>query len=118
MAINVGYEILLGADVSADNKAALTSRVIQVLQQETLSIAYAATYSAGAASTNQATITIGSSVDFGIRVIMDSAVVGTKKVAMLLQRLLSVLSSEVITLSHAAAYAEGSRAYNLTITVT
>ncbi|MBA7478996.1 hypothetical protein ES707_14427 [subsurface metagenome] len=118
MAINVGYEILIGAAVSDDKKADLTSRVLQVLQSETLSVAYATTYDGGAGSTNQASIAIGTSEDLGIRIIMDSAVVGTKKVADILQRLISVLLSETVVLSHAVAYAAGSRAYNMTITVT
>ena len=118
MAINVVYEILIGAAVSDDKKADLTSRVLQVLQTETLSVTYAATYSAGTTSKNEATITNGASVDYGIRIIMDSAVVGTKKVADLLQRLIAVLLTETIVLSHAVSYVAGDRAYNVTITVT
>jgi len=119
MAINVGYEILIGSAVSADKKAQLTNRVMQILQPGTLSIAYAATYDGGSSSTNQATITVGGdSADFGIRVIMDSAVVGDKVVAALLQRLIAVLITETIALTHAAAYAAGTRVYNLVITVT
>lgn len=118
MAINVGYEILIGTAISADKKADLTSRILQVLQSETLSIAYATTYAAGTGSTNQATITNGATPNFGIRVIMDSAVVGDKVVAALLQRLIAVLLTETIVLTHAAAYAAGTRAYNLVITVT
>ena len=118
MAIDVGYEILIGSAISADKKADLTSRIEQVLQSETLSIAYATTYAAGSDSTNQATITNGDTPNFGIRIIMDSAVVGDKVVAALLQRLIAILLTETIALTHAAAYAAGSRAYNLVITVT
>ena len=114
----IGYEILIGTAVADDKKADLTSRVLQVLQSETLSIAYATTYATGTGTTNQATITNGASVDFGIRIIMDSVGVGTNKVADILQRLISVLLTETIVLSHAVAYAAGTRSYNMTITVT
>ena len=119
MAVDIGYEILIATAVSADKKADLVSRVMQVLQTETLSVAYATTYAAGSGSTNQASIAVGgASPNLGIRVIMDKTVVGTKKVADLLQRLISVLLTETIVLTHAAAYAAGTRAYNVTITVT
>jgi len=119
MAINTGYEILIAAAVSADKKAELVTRIEQVLQAETLSVAYDTTYATGSGSTNQASIAVGgASPNVGIRVIMDKAVVGDKKVADLLQRLIAVLLTETIILTHAAAYAAGSRAYNVTITVT
>ena len=118
MSINTGYEVLIGSGVSDDKKADLTSRVLQVLQMETLSIAHTAAYDAGTTSKNEASITTGASVDYGIRIIMDSAVVGTNKVADILQRLISVLLTETIVLSHAVSYVAGDRAYNITITVT
>ncbi len=118
MAIDIGFEILNGAAISADKKADITSRVLQVLQSETLSLVYAATYATGTTSTNQATLTNGASVNHGIRVIMDKAVVGDKKVADILQRLIAVLLSESIALTNAAAYLDGDRVYNLEITVT
>lgn len=117
MAVNTGYEVLIGTDISADKKAEITSRVLQVIQPKTLSIVYAATYAAGTGSTNQATIAIGTTTDFGIRLIMDSAVVGATYVAELLGYLIAILVSETITLSHAAAYAVGSRVYNITVTI-
>ena len=119
MAINTGYEILIATAVSADKKAELVSRIMQVLQTETLSVAYATTYAAGSGSTNQASIAVGgASPNLGIRIIMDSAVVGDKLVAALLQRIIAVLLTETIALTHAAAYVAGTRAYNMTITVT
>jgi len=119
MAINTGYEVLVDSTVSADNKAGITHRILQVLDAQTLSVAYATTYSAGSGSTNQASIAVdGASPDFGIRVIMDSAVVGTNTVARILKQLIQVLETNTIVLSHAASYAAGSRAYNITITVT
>jgi len=119
MAVNVGYEILVDSSVTDDKKAEIVRRIIQVLEPQTLSIAYVTTYAGGSGSTNQASVTVGgASPDLGIRVIMDSAVVGTGVVAKLLRQLIQALESETITISHAVAYAAGSRAYNLTITVT
>lgn len=119
MAINVGYEILVSSSVSADTKAEIVRKVIQILEYKTLSIAYATTYAAGSSSTNQATITYGGgSANFGIRVTMDSAVVGTDVVPDLLSKLLQILAVGTLTISHAAAYTAGSRTYNLVITVT
>lgn len=119
MAINVGYEVLVDAAVSADKKAELTSRIMQVIQSESLSVAYATTYVTGSNSKNEASISVGgTSPDHGIRVIMDSAVVGTNKVAAILQRLIAILLTETIVLSHAVSYVAGSRVYNITVTVT
>jgi len=119
MAVNVGYEVLVDSSVSADKKAEIMRKIIQVLEYRTLSVAYATTYSAGSSSTNQASIAVsGSSPDYGIRVIMDSAVVGTGVVATLLRKLIQAMESETITLSHAASYTAGDRTYNLTVTVT
>ena len=118
MAVNIGYEILVATAVSAGKKAEIIGRVSQLLQSRTLSIAYAATYSAGTGDALQATISIGSSPDFGILLLMDSAVVGTTFVASLLSQLISVLLAETIVLSHASGYTDGSRTYNVTITIT
>jgi len=119
MAVNVGYEILIDSGVSADNQAGITRKIIQILEPQTLSVAYATTYAAGSGSTNQATITVGgATAGFAIRIIMDSAVVGTGVVPKLLRQLIQILESETITIAHAAAYAAGTRTYNLTITVT
>lgn len=119
MSINVGYEVLVDASVTADKKAELARKIIQVLEPQTLSLVYAATYAANADSHNQATIAVGgASPDFGIRAIMDSAVVGTGVVAKLLRQLIQTLEAETITIAHAADYAAGSEVYNITITIT
>ncbi len=119
MATNTGYEILIGGNVSADKKADLITRVLQVLQSESLSVTHATTYAGNSTSRNEATITVGTgAVDAGIRITMDSAVVGTNKVADLLQRLIAVLLTETIVLSHVVSYVAGDRVYNMTIAVT
>ena len=118
MATNVGYEILVDSSVSADNKAEILKRTLQVLSRKTLSITYAATYSAGTTSANQVGIEVtGASEDYGIRITMDSAVVGTNEVATILRQLIQVHEMETVTLVHAAAYTAGDRAYNVTIAV-
>src|SRR4030042_1107987 len=118
MATNVGYEILVDTSISADKKAEIIRTTVQVLEDKTLSITYNTTYSAGTSSTNQATITIGgSSADFGIRVTMDSAVIGTGIVPQILRRLIQVFEAETITISHTASYTAGSRTYNLVIAI-
>lgn len=120
MAINVSTEILVGGNIATHKKTAeIPRRILQALEHKTLSIAYAATYSGGSNSTNQVTLTIGSgTVDFGIRVILDSAAVGTDEVSNIHRILEQVLDSETLTISNASSYTAGSRAYNLVITVT
>lgn len=119
MAINVGYEILFDASNTADKKADLTARVLQALRPETLSDALTTTYAAGTTSANQATLAVGgASPDYAIRVIMDSAVVTSKKAAKILARLINVVAPETFTIAHAASYTAGDRAYNHVITVT
>lgn len=119
MAINVGYEILVDSSVSADTKADIAKNVIAALSSETLSIAYATTYAVGTSTTNQASFAVGgASPNMGIRVIMDSAVVGTNVVARILKRMINLLDGQTIVLSHAVSYVAGTRTYNLTVTVT
>ena len=58
MAVNYGIEVLVDSTVSADKKAEITRRLIQVLESQTLSIAYAAAWAAGTTSVNQQTLTV------------------------------------------------------------
>lgn len=117
MATNVGYEILVDSSVGADKWSEIIQRVEQVLSRHTRTTTTPnATYAAGASSTNQATITVGgATTDRGIRITCDSAVVGTDTVPEILRRLVQTLESETLTIAHAAAYAAGSRAYNVLI---
>jgi hypothetical protein len=119
VAVDYGVEILVGATPSDDKKADIVRRVLQSIDAHTLSIVYAASYSAGSSSTNEVTLTVtGGTVDFGIRVLVDESAFGTGKLAPLVRALIQALESESPTISHAAAYASGDRAYNLVITVT
>ena len=120
MAITNGYEILVGANVATHKKTAeIPRRILQVIEHRTLSVAYAASYSAGGSSTNQLTLTVGTgTVDFGIRIIFDSAVIGADKVSEILRIVSQVLDSEDLVTTHASSYTAGSRTYNLVITLT
>ncbi len=118
MATNTGYEILVGSSISADKHAEIISTILQVIPPKTRTVTFAQTYAAGTTSVNQATLSIGTTVDLGIRLIMDSAVVGTAYVATLLGSLLDSLSSQGVTLTFAASYTAGNRTYNITISIT
>jgi len=118
MAIDTGYEILVGSSISADKHAAIVATVLQIIPPKSRSLVYVATYSAGSTSVNQATLSIGTTVDLGIRLLMDSAVVGVAYVASLLSNLLAALAGEGVTLTNAASYTAGDRAYNLKVTIT
>ena len=120
MAINVGYEVLFDSSTSAKDKSELTAQIIQALPSDrTLTTTYATTYAAGSGSTNQASLAVnGSSPDHGVRILMDSAVVGNDVVLQILALILRLFFNETVTLSHAAAYAAGTRTYNVTITIT
>ncbi len=119
MAVNTGYEILLDTTTTADKRAEIVRRVLQALEHKTLSMTNTAAYSAGSTSTNQATITVGgATAAYAIRVIFDSAVIGTDEVSDILRILSQVLDSETLTIAYAASYTAGDRAYNHTITVT
>ena len=120
MAINVGYEILLDSTLGADKWSEIIARVITALGRNTRTFTTpASAYSAGSGSTNQATITVGgATTDRAIRVVMDSAVVGTDVVPEILRKIVQALESETLTIAHATSYAAGSRAYQILITLT
>lgn len=120
MAITHGFEILVASSVTADKKAEITEAVIGVLRHRTLSFTtLTTTYVAGSTSVNQVGIEVGgASEDFGIRVIMDSAVVSNKEVLRILAALIKVLEAETIVPVFAATYTAGDRTYNMVITVT
>lgn len=57
MAVDFGIRVEIDSTVSADKKAELVRRVIQVLEDQTLSIVYAASYLDGT-GTDQLTINV------------------------------------------------------------
>ena len=118
MAINYGVEILVDTTVSADKKATLVRRIIQLLESESLSIA-TGSWATGDGQKCQSALTVGgATTNFGISVIMDSAVVGTGKLPTILRRLIQGLESETLTIAHLAAYnGAGTRTYDITITL-
>lgn len=119
MAITHGFEVLVDSSVSADAKSDILDAVLRVLRGYTLSLVYAATYAAGTTSVNQVGIEIsGTSEDYGIRVVMDSAVVSNAAVLKILAGLINVLRARTIVPVFAATYTAGDRTYNVTVTVT
>jgi len=118
MAVDYGLEVLIDSSVTTTNKAKIVRKILLALEPNTLSVAYATTYTAGAGSTNEVTLTVGgASPDFGIRIIIDETAYSTDKLPNLVQKILRTLAQETLTIAHAAAYAAGTRAYNLVITV-
>ena len=123
MAVNNGFEILVDDGESADTKASILRRVLRALENHTMSCVFAATYSAGSTSANESTLNVGTeqtsfSADFGIRVIWDTAVIGTDTTPEVERDLIREFESDTISIAHAASYAAGDRAYNVTITIT
>jgi len=121
MAVDYGIEILIDVTISgvADKYADILQRILRTLASDTLSVTYAASYSAGSGSTNEITITVGGTgtVGFGIRIIVDETAYTPAKMLALELRVLRALSSEATTVAHAAGYTAGDRAYQATITV-
>ena len=117
MAVDTGIEILVDSDESADKKSEVLRRVLQVLDRYTCTITYAATYSAGSTSKNLVSIEVGGTgEDYGIRVIMDDAVITDYPTV--LANLIKCLENETLTLTaNATAYTAGDRAYNVSITL-
>uniref|UniRef100_A0A6M3K352 Uncharacterized protein n=1 Tax=viral metagenome TaxID=1070528 RepID=A0A6M3K352_9ZZZZ len=118
MATDTGYQVIVGSSISADNRAGILKSVLEVVPPKTRTVTFATTYAAGTTSVNQATLTIGTTATLGIRLIMDSAVVGTAYVASLLRALLQALAPYGVVLTNAASYTAGDRTYNVTITIT
>ena len=121
MAVNYGVEVLVDSSVSADKHTDLVRKILHVLQQYTRTTTYAATYAAGTTSKNQETITVGgASPDLGIRVIWDTAVIGTDETLRISPKIRAVTKPETETIAHSSsgAYVAGDRTYNLVITLT
>ena len=118
MAVDTGFEILVDTGQSADKKSEVLRRVLQVLDRYTCTLTYATTYSAGSTSTNGVSIEVGgTSENYGIRVIMDDAVITDYPTV--LANLIKCLENETLTLTYnSTAYTAGDRAYNVVITLT
>ena len=118
MAINYSIAINVYDSVSADKQATLVRRILQVLESQTLSIEYHNAYDAGLNSTSQISFEIGSgSINFAIRVIFDTDVIGSRHSG-IVRRIFQVLEGEPPTaIYHAESYNQGTRVYNLVITL-
>mgnify|MGYP001611007481 FL=1 len=121
MAINYSVEILVDSSVSADKRTELVRKILHVLQGYTRTTTYAATYAAGTTSKNQDTITVGgASPDLGIRVVFDTAAIGTDITPIISSKIRRILDPETLTIAHSStgAYVLGDRVYNCVITLT
>ena len=117
MPINYSIAINVYSSASADKQATLVRRILQVLESQTLSIEYHNAYDAGANSTNQISFEIGSgSINFAIRIIFDTDIIGSRH-ASILRRIIQVLEGEPPRVYHAESYNQGTRVYNLVITL-
>ena len=122
MAINVGFSILVASAVSARTKSNILKRVLAALQDRTITTTYNATYAFNADSRNLMQIEVGgTSEDYGIRIVMDSAVVGTTTYALILSRLLSAVQDQTLTLiapANGSLYTAGTSVDNVILTIT
>ena len=117
MPINYSIAINVYDSVSADKQATLTRRILQILESQTLSIEYHNAYNGGANSTSQISFEIGSGNQiFAIRIIFDTDIIGSRH-ASILRRIIQVLEGEPPKVCHAEGYHEGTRVYNLVITL-
>ena len=117
MPINYSIAINVYDSVSADKQATLVRRILQVLESQTLSIEYHNAYDAGANSISQTSLDIGSgSINFAIRIIFDTDVIGSRTTG-IERRILQVLEGEPPLVYHAESYNQGTRVYNLVITL-
>ena len=116
MATNYSIEILIDTD-DQDKRTEIVLRVLQALSQYTRTTTYVATYSTGSSSTNQVTLTVveTGTVNIGIRITWDTAVIGTDETPEVVRKVLQALSSETLTVAHASSYTAGDRAYNVTV---
>lgn len=119
MAVDLAFEVLIDSGVTADKKASIETKVLSALASHTLSLAHAASYSAGSSSRNAVGIEVGgASEDYGIRISIDSGVSDDTKVD-ILRKLLAALASESLKIvPNSTIYTAGDRAYNTTVTVT
>ena len=118
MPINYSIAINVYDSVSADKQATLTRRILQVLESQTLSIEYHNAYDVGANSTNQIRFEIGSgNINFAIRIIFETDVIGSRHSG-IVRRIFQVLEGEPPAgIQHAESYNQGTRVYNLVITL-
>lgn len=122
MGIDVGFSILVDSGVSADTKSNILQRVLSAVGDRTVAAVYNTTYAYNADSRNLVQIEVGgTSENFGIRIVMDSGIVGTTTYALILARLLQVLGDQTLTLiapADGALYTAGSSVDNVILTLT
>lgn len=122
MAIDYGIEILIDDGESDDFKAQALRRILNVLDRHTVALTtLATTYVTGANDVNFTTISVGDeqpiTADFGIQILFEIATVGADIVPEIERALIQIFERDTISISHAAAYTDGTRVYNAQITV-
>jgi len=124
MAVNHGVEILVDDGETDNFKTNVLRRIIRALSGYTLvPTTLATSYSAGSSSTNEMTLSVGDeqdafTADFAVRLIFDTAVVGTDIVPEIERVLIQAFEKDTISITHTAAYTAGDRTYNMVLTVT
>ena len=118
MAIDYGIGIIGKSSLSEKERASIVRQVIQILEPQIASIVYETTFASTADSYDQTNIMVGTgTMNFGIRVIMDSAVVGADKVPSIERRLIQTLEGGISLITHEQSYVLGTEVYNLVITL-
>lgn len=119
-----GMEILLDSSLGKAEKLEIEGRVCGVCRAYmdpsfTNDLSHNAEYSAGSSSVRQVTISVGgSSPDFGIDIRASSSTADDftdKDWYSLVAKIKAALSDKSLTLTNAASYTEGDRAYNTII---
>ena len=119
MAVDYGIAVNVSSSVSADKKASLMRRIIQILEQHSLSIVTQVWAAGTPTNTYEVNIAVGGATpNFGIEILTDETAFTSDKVATLLREVIQALESESLVLTYTAGYADGDRNYNLSITVT
>ena len=124
MAVDHAIEILIDDGESADFKANALRKILNVLVNDTMALTSLATsYSAGSTSANETTLNVGDNqttftADFAVRIVWDEAVLGKDRTPAIERMILKIFENETLSITHAAGYTAGDRAYNASITLT
>jgi len=128
MATNYGVEVTIDSSVSASDFCRILDALLRGLVNApktggatiTCTATFAAAYAAGTTSKNQTSYTFGgASADRAIRVVWDTAVIGTDETPIINSLIERLVRWGTITVSHSStgAYVLGDRAYQVTLTL-
>lgn len=120
MAVNKAFEVEIDSTESADTFTDIMNIVQRSIERYTVTLADAdGTWVTGASTVSNVVVKVGSggSVDRGVIVRMDTAVVGTGAELTILKNFLQSLERYTTTVTYAASYVEGSRVFNAEWTI-